>query len=145
MKPEWIKMAMSSPFVIVASDTMPYAPGAHPRGGGTYSKVLGEYVRELKAATLIEAIRRMSLLPAQRLESIAPAMKNKGRIKVGADADLAIFDAATVRDTGTYQTGPQFAQGIPHVIVNGVAVVENGKTVPGVFPGTAITGNYGTR
>lgn len=145
MKPEWIKMAMSSPFVIVASDTMPYAPGAHPRGGGTFSKVLGEYVREMKAAPLMEAVRRMSLLPAQRLEVIAPAMKNKGRLRVGADADITVFDPATVKDTGTYQTGPKFALGIPHVIVNGVAVVENGKSVPDVFPGKAITGNYGAR
>ena len=145
MKPEWIKTAMSSPFVIIASDTMPYAPGAHPRGGGTFSKVLGEYVREMKAATLVEAIRRMTLLPAQRLEAIAPAMKNKGRIKVGADGDITIFDPATVKDTGTYQTGPRFAAGIPHVIVNGVAVVEDGKTVANVFPGKAIVGNYGAR
>jgi dihydroorotase len=145
MKPEWIRQAMSSPFVIIASDTMPYAPGAHPRGGGTFSKVLGEYVREMKTASLMEAIRRMTLLPAQRLEAIAPAMKQKGRIKVGTDADITIFDPATVKDTGTYQTGPRFANGIPHVIVNGVVVVEDGKTVASVFPGKAVTGNYGLR
>ncbi|MBM3767318.1 MAG: amidohydrolase family protein [Acidobacteria bacterium] len=145
MKPEWIKQVLASPFVMIASDTMPYAAGAHPRGGGTFSKVLGEYVRELKVATLMEAIRRMTLLPAQRLEPLAPQMKNKGRIKVGADADITVFDAATVRDTGTYQTGPKFAEGIPHVIVNGVVVVENGKTVPNVFPGTAVRGIYGVR
>ncbi|MBM3787472.1 MAG: amidohydrolase family protein [Acidobacteria bacterium] len=145
MKPEWIRTAMSSPFVIIASDTMPYAKGAHPRGGGTFSKVLAEYVRETKAAPLMEAIRRMTLLPAQRLEAIAPAMKQKGRIRVGADADLTLFDPATVKDTGTYQTGPQFARGIPYVIVNGVPVVEDGKTAINVFPGRPVLGNYGRR
>ena len=124
MRPEWIKMAMSSPFVIVASDTMPYAKGAHPRGGGTFSKVLGEYVREMKVTSLTEALRRMTLLPAQRLEPIAPGMKNKGRIRIGADADITVFDPETVKDTGTYETGPQFSRGIPYVIVNGVLVVD---------------------
>ena len=142
MRPEWIRLAMSSPFVIVASDAMPYAKGAHPRGGGTFSKVLGEYVREMKLTTLNEALRRMTLMPAQRLEPIAPQMKNKGRIKVGADADITIFDPNTVKDTGTYETGPQFSQGIPYVIVNGVLVVDQGKTVPNAFPGQAIRGNY---
>jgi len=145
MKPEWIKMAMSAPFVIIASDTMPYAPGAHPRGGGTFSKVLGEYVREMKVATLMEALRRMTVMPAQRLEPMAPQMKNKGRLKVGADADVTVFDAATVKDTGTYQTGPRFSTGIAHVIVNGVPVVADGKSVPGVFPGKAIAGQYAAR
>jgi len=143
MKPEWIKLAMSSPFVIIASDTMPYAPGAHPRGGGTFSKVLGEYVREMKVATLMEALRRMTLMPAQRLEGLAPQLRNKGRIKVGADADITVFDPATVKDTGTYQTGPRFALGIPHVIVNGVPIVAGGQTVPNLFPGKPVTGNYG--
>ncbi|MFN7543605.1 MAG: amidohydrolase family protein [Acidobacteriota bacterium] len=138
MKPEWIRLAMASPFVIVASDTMPYAKGAHPRGGGTFSKVLGEYVRELKVTTLVEALRRMTLLPAQRLEALSPQMKNKGRIRVGADADITVFDPETVKDTGTYETGPQFSRGIAYVIVNGVAVVDEGKTVENVFPGQAI-------
>lgn len=145
MKPEWIKLAMAAPFVIIASDTMPYAPGAHPRGGGTFSKVLSEYVRELKVTTLMEALRRMTILPAQRLEALAPQLKNKGRLKVGADADITIFDPATIKDTGTYQTGPRFPIGIPHVIVNGVPVVAEGKSVPGVFPGKAIVGNYAAR
>ena len=145
MKPEWIKLAMAAPFVIVASDTMPYARGAHPRGGGTFSKVLGEYVREMQVTTLMEALRRMTLLPAKRLEAIAPEMKNKGRIKVGADADVTIFDPATVKDTGTYETGPRFAVGIPYVIVNGVPVVSQGATVAGAFPGRAVQGRIGTR
>lgn len=145
MRPEWIRAAMASPFVIIASDTMPYAPGAHPRGGGTFSKVLGEYVRETQVTTLMEALRRMTLMPAQRLEPMAPQMKNKGRIRIGADADITVFDPATVKDTGTYETGPRFSTGIAHVIVNGVPVIANGQTVSNAFPGKAVIGNYGGR
>ncbi len=145
MRPEWIRLAMASPFVIVASDAMPYAKGAHPRGGGTFSKVLGEYVRETKATTLLEAIRRMTLLPAKRLEALAPEMKKKGRIQVGADADITVFNPETVQDTGTYETGPQFSRGIAYVLVHGTPVVAEGQTVPNVFPGKAIRGNYATR
>lgn len=84
----------------------------------------------------------MTLMPAQRLEGLAPGMKNKGRLRVGADADVTVFDAGVVRDTGTYQTGPKFSTGIAFVIVSGVEVVREGKTVEGVFPGRAVMGKY---
>lgn len=70
---------------------MPYAPGAHPRSAGTLARVLGRYVRERRLIDLATAIRKMTLLPAQRLEAIAPQMSRKGRVQVGADADLVIF------------------------------------------------------
>jgi N-acyl-D-aspartate/D-glutamate deacylase len=142
MKPEWIRRAMSSKFVMVASDGMPYAPGAHPRTAGTFSRVLGLYVREEKALTLMEALGKMTILPARRLEAIAPAMKNKGRLRVGADADVTVFDPATVRDTATFEKGLSFSKGIEHVLINGVAVVRNGETVAGAMPGRAVMGNY---
>ena len=140
MKEEWIDLAMSTPFVMVASDGMPYAPGAHPRSAGTFSRVLGRYVRERQALDLPTAIAKMTLMPAQRLEEIAPAMKHKGRIQVGADADLTVFDAARVIDTATFEGDLSFSQGIEHVIVLGTAVVKNGETVEGVFPGQPILG-----
>ena len=87
MKPEWIQRAMASPFVMIASDGMPYAPGAHPRSAGTFSRVLGVYVREQKTLTLMQALAKMTIMPARRLEPMAPGMKDKGRIRVGADAD----------------------------------------------------------
>ena len=77
MKEEMIELAMATPFVIVASDGMPYAPGAHPRSAGTYARVLGRYVRERGVLSLAEAIGKMTLLPAQRLEGIAPVMERK--------------------------------------------------------------------
>jgi N-acyl-D-aspartate/D-glutamate deacylase len=140
MKPEMIELAMRTPFVIIASDGMPYAPGAHPRSAGTYSRVLGRYVREQGVLALPDAIRRMTLMPAQRLEGIAPAMRRKGRVQVGADADLTVFDPETVRDTATFEDDLSFSVGVRHVLVGGVFVVRDGETVEGVFPGRAVRG-----
>jgi dihydroorotase len=140
MKEDMIDLAMRTPFVMVASDGMPYAPGAHPRSAGTFSRVLGRYVRERKALSLMDALRKMTLMPAQRLEKMAPAMKAKGRLREGADADLTVFDPATIRDTATFETDLSFSEGVRHVFVAGTAVVRDGATVTGVFPGRAIRG-----
>jgi N-acyl-D-aspartate/D-glutamate deacylase len=145
MKPEWIRRAMASPFVMVASDGMPYAPRAHPRSAGTFSRVLGLYVREEKVLPLMDALAKMTILPARRLEAAAPLMKNKGRIRVGADADITVFDPETVRDRATFEDGLRFSDGIEHVLVNGTPVVRDGKSVPQVFPGRAVTGSYSQR
>lgn len=142
MKPEWIDKAMASPFVMVASDGMPYAPGAHPRSAGTFSRLLGYYVRERKVLPLMQALAKVTIMPARRLEPIAPQMKNKGRLRVGADADITVFDPDRVRDTATFEKGLSFSTGIDHVIVNGVPVVRDGKTVPNTFPGQQVLGNY---
>jgi dihydroorotase len=83
----------------------------------------------------MEAVRKMSLLPAQRLEQRAPIFRNKGRIRVGADADIAVFDPATVIDRATYAEPGIPAVGFRHVLVNGVAVVRDGGLVEGILPG----------
>lgn len=145
MKPEWIARAMASPFVMVASDGMPYAPGAHPRSAGTFTRVLGRYVREQKVLSLMDALGKMTIMPARRLEPMAPQMKNKGRIRAGADADITVFDPAKVVDTATFEKGLSFSAGIDHVLVNGVAVVRDGATVPNSFPGRAVMGQYAAR
>lgn len=145
MKPEWIRRAMASPFVMVASDGMPYAPGAHPRSAGTFSRVLGLYVREERVVSLMDALAKMTILPAKRLEPIAPAMRNKGRIRVGADADLTVFDPNTIRDRATFEKGLAFSAGIEQVLVNGVPVVRDGQTVKNTFPGVAVVGNFSAR
>ena len=123
----------------MASDGVTFRDGpAHPRGAGCYTKVLGFYVRERKALDLMKALRKMTLLPAQRLESIAPQMKRKGRVQVGADADLTLFDPEMVRDRATYTDSMQFAQGIRHVLVAGEFVIRDGELVEGVLgTGTA--------
>ncbi len=145
MKPEWIQRAMASPFVMVASDGMPYAPGAHPRSAGTFARVLGLYAREQQVLSLMDALAKMTIMPARRLEAVAPQMRNKGRIRVGADADFTVFDPARVIDTATFEKGLSFSAGIDHVLVNGVAVVRDGRTVPKAFPGKPLLGNYADR
>ncbi len=83
------------------------------------------------------ALRKMTLMPAQRLEKRAPAFKDKGRIRVGADADVTIFDPARVIDKATFDEPLQYSEGIPFVLVNGVLVVKDSRLVDGVHPGRA--------
>ena len=142
MKPEWIKTGIASPGVMIASDGMPYAKLAHPRTAGTFSRVLGKYVREEKVLSLSEAIEKMTLLPAKRLEGIAPMMRFKGRIQIGADADVTIFNADTIIDKATFEKGLEFSSGVEYVIVNGNFVLKNGKTVTEIFPGQPVYGKY---
>ncbi len=142
MKPAWIEAGIASKGTIIASDGMPYAKLAHPRTAGTFSRVLGKYVREDKVLSLPEAINKITLLPAKRLEEIAPIMRFKGRIQVGADADITIFDPATIIDKATFEKGLEFSEGIHYVMVNGVFVIKNSKTVVGAFPGKPIYGKY---
>ncbi|MDH4048433.1 MAG: amidohydrolase family protein, partial [Gammaproteobacteria bacterium] len=135
---EWIT---AQPDVMVASDGIPFFSGpAHPRGAGTYARVLGHYVRERNALSLMDALRKMTLLPADRLSGASPQMKNKGRIQVGADADITVFDPATVIDRATYEKGDVPSDGIPYVLVGGTFVVYDSESVDGVFPGKAIRG-----
>jgi dihydroorotase len=142
MKPEWIKTGIAAPGVIIASDGMPYSPLAHPRTAGTFTRVLGKYVREDKVLSLNTAIEKMTLLPAKRLEDISPMMRFKGRIQIGADADITIFNANTVIDKATFEKGLAFSEGIEHVIVNGVFALRNGKTVENTFAGQPIFGKF---
>jgi N-acyl-D-aspartate/D-glutamate deacylase len=135
---EMVAAAIKSPLTMIASDAYWENGTGHPRTTGTYSKVLGRYVRESGSLTLIEAIRKMTLMPAQRLEARVPAMKDKGRLRVGADADITIFDAARIIDRSTYREPTIPPAGILHVIVNGVPVVANGQPVEGVRPGRAV-------
>lgn len=142
MKPEWIKTGIAAPGVMIGSDGMPYSKLAHPRTAGTFSRVLGKYVREDKVIDLNTAIEKMTLLPAKRLENIAPMMRFKGRIQVGADADITIFNPNTVSDKATFEKGLEFSAGIEYVMVNGTFVLMNGKTVTGVMPGQPVFGKF---
>ena len=100
--------------------------------------MLGTYVRDKGTLTLMEALSKMTLMPAQRLERRVPAMKNKGRIRVGADADLTIFDARSITDKSTFQEPAQYAEGIKFVVVNGVAIIKDGQLQPSLHPGRAV-------
>ena len=138
MRDQDIDQAMAAPDVIVASDGWLDKGKGHPRAAGTYARVLAHYVRERKVLTLKDAIRKMSYLPAARLEKFVPEMRRRGRINVGAFADIAIFDPNRVQDKSTYQNPAQYSEGITHVLVNGTLVVENEKLVEGVYPGQPV-------
>lgn len=136
---EAARAAVSDPMVMIASDGMPLTGAkVHPRGQATFSRVLGRYVREEKALDLMTALRKMTLMPAQRLEKRAPAFQGKGRLRVGADADITIFDPRTVIDKATFEEPLQFSSGISFVLVNGVTIVKQGQFVAGVLPGRAM-------
>jgi len=130
---------VAQPDLIIASDGIPFVDGlSHPRSAGTYGRILGRYVREEGKLTLMQAITKMTLMPARRLEAFAPAMKKKGRIQVGADADITIFNAGKIMDRATYTKPAQHSDGIEYVMVNGTLVVDEGEVVPDVYPGRGI-------
>src|SRR6266851_5018499 len=131
--PENVRAAVVSPRTRIPSDGHLAKGKGHPRTAGTYALVLGRYAREEKALTLMDALRKMTLMPAQRLENRAPMFKDKGRIRVGADADITIFDADKIIDRATFDDPLQTSAGIQFVLVNGVPVIEDGKFADGVL------------
>jgi dihydroorotase len=135
---EVVRTALAHPRVMIAIDGTITGGKGHPRGAGTFARVLGRYVREEKVLTLMDALRRMSWMPAQRLEAVTQQMRRKGRIQIGCDADITIFDPARVTDRATFDNPAQYSGGIPHVLVAGVPVVRDGKLVEGVFPGEPV-------
>ena len=128
-----VKMAVAAPDVMIASDGILDHGEGHPRAAGTYARVLGRYVREQHALSLMDALRKMSFMPAQRLK-----LPNKGRLQIGADADITIFDPDRVVDRATFEKPAQYSEGIPYVLVNGVPAVNNGEIQSGVYPGQGL-------
>jgi len=142
MKPEWIETMMANPDVMVASDGMPYAPGAHPRSAGTFSRFMGRYVREQEVLPLMDALKKITLMPAQRLEGVSPQMKRKGRLQIGSDADVTVFDPARIIDTADFDGDLTYSEGVQFVLVNGQFVVRDGALVEGARPGQAVVGRH---
>ena len=130
MKDADISVFYRQPWVMVSSDGG--IGSRHPRGAGTYPRVLGRYVRELGWLTLPEAVRKMTSLPARRFN-----LKDRGLIKRGFKADVVVFDPRRVIDRATFQDPQQLSEGVRHVFVNGVEVWDGGK-VTGDRPGRAL-------
>jgi N-acyl-D-aspartate/D-glutamate deacylase len=133
---EMVDKVIPHPLVMIASDGIP----GHPRNAGTYSRVLAQYVREKGTITLMDALRKMSFMPAEMLERSTPAARQKGRLQEGADADIVVFDAATISDRSTFAKPMEPSVGVRYLVVSGTIVVDEGKIVPDVFPGHALLG-----
>jgi dihydroorotase len=126
---ENLLVSIEDPLPMIASDggrDMADQP-THPRASGTFSRILGRYVREQKVLTLQDALRRMTIAPARRLESRVPEMRERGRLRLHAFADVTVFDPATISDRATYVDAAAYSSGIVHVVVNGTPVVRDGE------------------
>jgi N-acyl-D-aspartate/D-glutamate deacylase len=133
---EVVDAVIPHPLVMIASD----GAAGHPRNAGTYSRVLAQYVREKGTLTLMAALRKMTLMPAEMLERSTPAARLKGRLQEGADADIVVFDPQTIGDRSTFTQPMEPSVGVSYLVVGGTVVVDQGKIVPDVFPGRAIMG-----
>jgi N-acyl-D-aspartate/D-glutamate deacylase len=140
-KEEWTSVATNAPDVIVAADGFPIftlEQKIAPFGIGTNARVLGRYVRGKGTLSLQDAIAKMTYLPAKMLQDYSPSMAMKGRIKIGADADVTVFDPATVIDNATYSDPYQASSGIVHVLVGGQLALRDGKLQHDVFAGRRV-------
>ncbi|HMG95147.1 MAG TPA: amidohydrolase family protein, partial [Gemmatimonadaceae bacterium] len=106
----------------------------HPRGFGTFPRILGRYVRQDSVISLEFAIRKMTSLAAQRV-----GINDRGLLKPGLYADITVFDPATIIDRATFEQPSQLATGVTYVFVNGVPVVDNGQPTA-ALPGRALRG-----
>jgi N-acyl-D-amino-acid deacylase len=136
-----VALALQQPWVSIDNDSSGTSPEGilgqehpHPRAYGTFPRILRKYVREEKKLTLEDAIRKFSALPAQRMR-----FTDRGVLKAGMWADVVIFDPATVRDLATFADPNQLSQGMEYVLVNGTAVIDQGK-MTGAKPGKVLRG-----
>ena len=151
-----LDLAVLYPGGIIASDAMPWIDKttskiidgdvwplpenafAHPRTAATYTKFFVDYVREGKKESLLDAIARCSYRPAKILQESVPQMENKGRIQVGMDADIVVFDLSKLKVRSSYTEPNQHSLGMQHVLVNGTPIVVDGKLDTTAFPGKPV-------
>lgn len=141
MSEDNVKLGLSQSWVSLGSDAEALAPegvflksNPHPRAYGTFARFLGKYVRDEKVTTLADAIRRMTSLPAENFK-----LKERGCLKTGCYADVAVFDPAAIRDTATFDAPHRYATGVHHVLVNGAIVLADGEHT-GAKPGRVVRG-----
>ena len=136
----WMTMDDKGGIENYSGDAWPLPDGvfSHPRSNGTFAKILASYVRERELMSMQEALRKMSLMPAQTLEDFVPQMKTKGRLQKGMDADIVVFDPEAIAPVGTYEDPNHPAVGVQSVIVNGVVIVDGGELRVDAAPGQPI-------
>ncbi len=117
---------------------LPANASAHPRSSGTFTRFLRQWVREREALSLIDGLAKCTLIPAQILEGSTPAMRTKGRLQVGADADIVVFDYANLTDKASFKQMNQAAEGMRHVLVNGEPIIAGGELITQARPGRPI-------
>ncbi len=136
-----VDAAVRAPWTMVGSDAIPESSNNnHPRGAGCFSRLLGPYVRDMGTLSLMDALAKCTILPARRVEGRVPMMARKGRLQMGADADITVFDPATVADTSTVEKPAQMSAGIDHVIVMGKVAKDAAGVKKDVRAGRPITG-----
>ena len=141
MSEDNVKLGLSQPWVALGSDEGSYEPSGvflkfqpHPRAYGNVARFLGHYVRDEHVTSLADAVRRLTALPAHNLK-----LRDRGELKVGAFADIVVFDAGTIADHATFDAPQQFATGVRDVFVNGTQVLKNGEHT-GALPGQVVRG-----
>jgi dihydroorotase-like cyclic amidohydrolase len=135
-----VVVALQSPFTMIGSDAiLEQGDNNHPRGAGCFSRTLGFYVRGQNTLSLRDALAKMTILPAKRLEARAPALRKKGRLQRGADADITIFDPNTIADRATIEDPSQESAGVDYVLVAGQVVKSLNGVNHDVRPGQPIT------
>ena len=138
---EDVLTAVRAPWSMVGSDAIPESSNNnHPRGSGCFARLLGPYVRDLKALSLTDALAKCTILPAKRLDARVPMLARKGRMQMDADADITIFDPATIADTSTVEKPASFSAGIPWVLVMGSVAKDPNGVKRDVRNGRAVVG-----
>ncbi len=134
-----IELALQRPWTMVASDAIPtIGANNHPRGAGTFARTVGRYVRQRGTLDLMAALAKITILPAQRMQTMIPAMASKGRLQRGADADVVVFDPAIIDDRATVATPAEPSVGISHVVVAGQLALVDGQVDRSVLAGRAL-------
>lgn len=138
---EDVNTAISASWSMIGSDAIPESSNNnHPRGAGCFSRLLGPYVRDMNVLSLNDALAKVTILPAKRVEKQVPAMQRKGRMQMGADADITVFDPATIADTSTVEQPAQMSAGVAHVLVMGNVVKDASGVKKDVKKGQGIKG-----